>query len=92
MKIINWNHEKNIELVKERNISFEIVARYIENKDILDIYSHPNKKKFPNQKIFVINIEGYAYLIPFIETAEEIFLKTIFPSRKATKLYLEERL
>jgi hypothetical protein len=62
------------------------------NKAILDIYFYPNKKKLPNQKIFVINIEGYAYLVPFIETDEEIFLKTIFPSRKATKLYLEERL
>lgn len=90
MKIINWNQEKNRELIEKRNISFETVTRYIESEDIIDIYTHPNKRKYPNQKIFVIKVEDYIYLVPFIETETEIFLKTIFPSRKATKEYLED--
>lgn len=92
MKHINWSKEKNVKLSEERNISFEIVARYIEGKKILEIYQHSNTVKYPNQKIFAINIEGYVYLVPFIETDDEIFLKTIIPSRKATKYYLEERI
>lgn len=91
MKPINWNNEKNIKLNNERGISFEIVARYIANKDVLEICSHPNQDKYPGQQIFVINIEDYIYLVPFVETEEEVFLKTIFPSRKATKQYLEEK-
>ncbi len=88
VKGINWNQDKNRKLVEERGISFEIVARYIEDKNIPDIYEHPDRERYPNQRIFVINIADYIYLVPFTETEEEIFLKTIFPSRKATKRYL----
>ena len=90
MKVINWNEEKNRELIEKRKVSFETVSRYIESEEIIDIYTHPNKKRYPNQRIFVIKIENYIYLVPFIETETEIVLKTIFPSRKATKEYLEE--
>ncbi len=90
MKVINWNEEKNRELIEKRKVSFETVSRYIESEEIIDIYTHPNKKRYPNQRIFVIKIEDYIYLVPFIETETEIVLKTIFPSRKATKEYLEE--
>ena len=90
MKVINWNQEKNRELIEKRKVSFETVSRYIESEEIIDVYTHPNKEKFPNQRIFMIKIENYIYLVPFIETETEIFLKTIFPSRKATKEYLEE--
>ncbi len=51
----------------------------------VDIYDHPNQQRYPGQKISVVLIEGYAYLVPFVETDDEIFLKTIIPSRKATK-------
>jgi len=87
MKLINWNTEKSIELSKSRGICFEDIVFYIENGDILDDYLHPNQKKYPEQRIMVIGINDYAYLVPYIEDEEEIFLKTIIPSRKATGLY-----
>lgn len=88
MKYFSWNNEKNQLLKKERNISFEEVVLHIEKKRILDIVEHPNQEKYKGQKIFVISIHNYAYLVPFVESGEEIFLKTIIPSRKATKKYL----
>ncbi len=88
MKIINWNIEKNQILIKERNISFEDVLFAIQHFDLLDDIKHPNGQKYPNQRIFIVNINGYAYMVPYVETADEIFLKTIIPSRKATGRYL----
>ncbi len=90
MKYINWNNEKNKQLKEERKLSFEDVLYYIENEKILDIIMHPNEERYKNQKIFIIEIEAYVYLIPFVENNEEIFLKTIIPSRKMTKRYLGE--
>ena len=90
MKHIDWNPGKNIELIEERNISFEDVVFYLQQDALLDDIEHPNQRKYPNQRVFVINVEGYAYLIPYIESKDEIFLKTVIPSRKATKLYLGE--
>jgi len=89
MKYINWNSEKNELLKKERGISFEIMAFQIEIENILDVLDHPNQDKYPGQKIFVIEFEEYAYFVPFIENEDEIFLKTIIPSRKATRDYLK---
>ncbi|MBD2858331.1 BrnT family toxin [Spongiibacter sp. KMU-158] len=88
MKSINWNLEKNQQLAEERGISFEDVVVYIQQGEFLDIVEHPNQKKYPNQRMFVMNIDGYVYLVPYAENREEIFLKTIIPSRKATKMYL----
>ena len=88
MKYFSWNNEKNQLLKTERNISFEEVVFQIEKKRILDIVEHPNQEKYKGQKIFIISIHNYAYLVPFMESGEEIFLKTIIPSRKATKKYL----
>jgi predicted nucleic acid-binding protein len=73
MKLVNWDREKNIKLIAERNISFEVVTRYIENEDILEILEHPNQEKYPNQKIFVIDIVGYINLVPFVETDKKNF-------------------
>lgn len=70
-------------------MSFERVVHHIENEGVLDVIKHPNPSKYPNQRMFIINIENYAYLIPFVEDEKQIFLKTIIPSRKATKQYLE---
>jgi len=89
VKYFNWNTEKNIRLIDERGISFERVVQQIEQFGYLDLLSHSNQKRYPNQKIFIVNIENYAYLVPFVEDESEIFLKTIIPSRKATKKYLE---
>ena len=88
MKFFSWNNEKNQLLKKERNISFEEVVFHIEKKRILDIVEHPNQEKYKGQKIFIINIHNYAYLVPFVESEQGIFLKTIIPSRKAAKKYL----
>jgi hypothetical protein len=61
---------------------------YIEKKQVLDIVEHLNQEKYRNQRIFIVNINNYAYLVPFVENEQEIFLKTIIPGRKATKKYL----
>ena len=89
MKHFAWNLEKNEQLIRERGISFERVIYHIERDGLLDVIAHPNPSKYPGQKMFVLNIGDYAYLVPFIENEVEIFLKTIIPSRKATKKYIE---
>jgi uncharacterized DUF497 family protein len=89
MKYFSWDSEKNEKLKSERNISFEEIVYYIEKGQVLDILEHSNKKKYPNQFMFVISVEDYVYLVPFVERENEIFLKTIIPSRKATKQYLK---
>ncbi len=78
---------KNDLLKEVRGISFEEIVFHIRLGNEVDIFDHPNQKGYPGQKISVVIIEDYAYLVPFVETDEEIFLKTIIPSRKATKQY-----
>ncbi len=89
MKYFAWNHEKNAQLIGERGTSFERVIYHIEREGLLDVIKHPNKSKYPNQRIFIVNINNYAYLVPYIENDTEIFLKTIIPSCKATREYIE---
>jgi hypothetical protein len=69
-------------------LGFEVVSSAIEEGKILDILDHPNQEKYPNQRLFIIEINQYAYVIPFVENEQEVFLKTIIPSRKMTKKYL----
>jgi uncharacterized DUF497 family protein len=88
MKFFSWNNEKNHILKAERNVSFEEVVFYIERGNILDIVEHPDQRKYKGQRIFIVNMNEYAYLVPFVETEDEIFLKTIIPSWKATAKYL----
>ena len=88
MKYFEWDNEKNERLKKERGISFEEIVFHIERGDILDILEHPNQEKYKGQQVFVVNVEGYVYLVPFLETENKVILKTIIPSRKATKKYL----
>jgi uncharacterized DUF497 family protein len=90
MKPINWNSDKNIALKAERGISFEEVLVAISQGALLDVVEHSNEEKYPNQRIFIIQIRNYAYLIPFVETDGEIFLKTVIPSRSATKKYISK--
>lgn len=82
-----WNREKNQRLKAERNISFEEVLIHIAAGDMLDILEHPNQAKYGGQRIFVVRIRDYVWLVPFVETETEIFMKTIIPSRKATAQY-----
>jgi len=91
MDFISWDIAKNNWLKEERNISFEDVVFSIEQGTILDIIQHPNKERYPEQNMLIIEINNYAYLVPFIESSNEIFLKTIIPSRKATKKYLRNK-
>jgi len=88
VKYFDWSEEKNDLLKSEREISFEDVLIAIFEGKLLDVLEHPNKQRYPNQKIFAVDIGDYAYLVPFVEDDEKIFLKTIIPSRKATKKYL----
>jgi uncharacterized DUF497 family protein len=89
MKYFSWNEEKNELLREERQISFDDIVFYIAQGFLLDVLEHPNQEKYKGQKIFVVQIDNYAYLIPFVEDEREIFLKTIIPSRKATRKYLK---
>ena len=87
MKPFRWNPEKNEALKAERGISFESVVVAIESGGLLDILAHPNQAKYPRQRILVVTADGYVYLVPFLEEKDCFFLKTIIPSRKATKNY-----
>uniref|UniRef100_UPI0010A8FCBC BrnT family toxin n=1 Tax=Geomonas edaphica TaxID=2570226 RepID=UPI0010A8FCBC len=90
MKPVNWNSDKNMSLKSERGISFEETLVSISTGGLLDVVEHPNKERYPNQRIFVIHARGYVHLVPFVETEKEIFLKTIIPSRSATRRYIKE--
>ena len=88
MHCFDWNDQKNELLRHERGVTFEEVVFCIMHDGLLDTIEHPNSDKYTNQKIFIVNIEDYIYLVPFVESDESIFLKTIIPSRKMTKKYL----
>ena len=88
----DWNLEKNRQLVERREISFERVISAIERDGLLDVLEHPNQGRYPGQMIYVVEIERYVYLVPFVTAADgSRFLKTIIPSRKATRDYQERR-
>ena len=88
MKPYVWDNEKNQWLITRRGVSFERIIALIGTDKLLDIVKHPNAEQYLHQKMFIVNIDEYAYLVPFVESEKEIFLKTIIPSRKATKKYL----
>lgn len=88
MKYFIWDPEKNMLLKGEREVGFEDVIIAVMEGRLLDIVEHANKQKYPNQQILIIEINHYAYLVPFIESEKTIFLKTIIPSRKATRDYI----
>ena len=88
MKRFDWNESKNIVLQKLRKVSFEDVVAAIKNEKLIEVVDHPNKEKYPNQKIFIVEIYDYIHIVPFVEDEEKYFLKTIYPSREATKRYL----
>jgi uncharacterized DUF497 family protein len=90
MKHINWNTEKSQLLKGQRGVCFEDLVFHIERGDLLDDYLHPNQQKYAGQRIMVVGFNNYAYLVPYVETEDELFLKTIIPSRKATEKYLGE--
>lgn len=90
MKPFRWGPEKNAELLAERGITFEQVVIAVEAGGLVDVVSHPNPAKYPNQRIMVVTWDGYAYLVPFVEEIDHYFLKTVIPSRKATRDFLNK--
>ncbi|MBI2596432.1 BrnT family toxin [Candidatus Daviesbacteria bacterium] len=88
MKYLDWDKGKNVLLKKVRGIAFEDIKVAVDSGRLLDTFNHPNQTRYPNQKIMVVEIDDYAYLVPFVRDEEKVFLKTIIPSRKATKKYL----
>ena len=91
MKFFDWNELKNIHLKVERGICFEDIQTAIEEGKVLADIDHPQKSRYPNQRVFVVEFGNYVYIVPYVEDDIKIFLKTIYPSRKMTKKYLKER-
>lgn len=89
MSDLDWSDEKNEFLKSVRGVSFEEVVFHIQNGDVLDVIKHPNATRYPKQNIIVLKIEDYVYLAPYVKERDVRFLKTIIPSRKATKEYLK---
>ena len=88
----DWSAEKNRQLVEQRGVSFEIVVSAIERGGLLDVMDHPNQDRYPGQLIYAVEINEYVYLVPLVQESNGTrFLKTIIPSRKATREYLERR-
>jgi len=90
MKPFRWNPEKNDALKGARGLSFESVVVAVESGGLLDIVNHPNQAKYPKQRVLVVAIENYAHLVPFVDEEDHYFLKTVIPSRKATRDYLHK--
>ena len=84
-KSYNWNPQKSRLLAQERGISFERIVFEISMGNEVAVVMHPNQGKYPGQMISIVKVDDYVYLVPFVETESEIFLKTIIPSRKATR-------
>lgn len=90
MKPFRWGSAKNDQLKLERGLSFETMVVAIEGGGLVDVLDHPNPRKYPNQRVLVVASDGYAYLVPFLEMEDHFFLKTVIPSRKATRHYLNK--
>jgi hypothetical protein len=90
MKPFRWSAEKNEALRAERGISFERIVVAVESGGLLDVLAHPNQARYPGQRVLVVSCDNYAYLVPVVEEEEYFFLKTVIPSRKATRDYLRK--
>jgi len=87
VKTYRWSEKKNDQLKQSRGISFEDVVLALESGGLLDVLAHPNPRRYPNQKVFVVAVMEYVYLVPYVEEPDHIFFKTVIPSRKATRDY-----
>ena len=88
MIVYNWSLEKNDWLKRNRGVCFEQVVLRVEQGEVLDAFPHPNQRQYPGQSILIIEIDHYAYAVPFVENDGEVFFKTMIPSRKETAKYL----
>jgi len=91
MRVFRWDNEKNELLKQSRSICFEQVVILMEREDVLETIEHPNQEKYRGQKIAIVRIDDYAYLVPYVQESDGIFLKTIIPSRKATNKYVRAK-
>ena len=89
MRNIRWDERKNERLKQNRGLGFERIVVLMEQGQVLEVMDHPSLEKYPRQKIAIVEIDGYGYLVPYVDDGEDIFLKTMIPSRKATKKYLK---
>lgn len=86
-KYFNWNEEKHALLKRTRGVSFEEIVIRIQNGGVLNRIDHPNQEKYRNQKMFIVEMRRYVYIVPYVESEHELFLKTIIPSRKENRRY-----
>jgi uncharacterized DUF497 family protein len=91
VKTYRWSEEKNEQLKRLRGISFEDIVLAVESGGLLDVLAHPNPRRYRNQKVLVVAVMEYVYLVPHVEESDHIFLKTIIPSRKAMRDYGTKR-
>lgn len=85
MKPFVWSSDKNAQLMAERERCFESVVVAIEAGELLDVLEHPSQSRYPGQRILVVRINGYVYLVPYVDAGDHLSLKTIIPSRKAQR-------
>ena len=88
MKPFDWDEDKNRWLKQERGVSFEQIVFSIAEGNLLDVIRHPNQTKYRGQWVYVVEVENYVYLVPYVEKTESVFLITLFPSRKYTRRYI----
>ena len=86
-----WDNEKNEWLKEHRGVCFEQIVILMENEEVLEVVDHHNRDKYGGQKIAIVRIDDYAYLVPYVQSGDDIFLKTVIPSRKATRKYIGEK-
>jgi len=86
-----WDPEKNERLKTERNISFEKILFHLARGDVWKLADHPDQESYPGQKIYFVIVDERIYLVPHVVEKDYIFLKTIIPSRKATRAYKREQ-
>jgi hypothetical protein len=88
---IDWNDEKNAELKGRYGFGFERILVALSEGDLLENRTHPNTHQYGYQRQLIVKIDAYAWIVPFVQAGDAVFLKTMFPSRKATKRYLEQK-
>ena len=89
MMPFRWDPPKGEELRERHGLGFEQIVAAIESGAVLATMPHPNPARYPKQRIMVVKIDDYAFLVPFVEGEGHVFLKTIIPSRKATRDFIK---
>lgn len=87
-----WSEEKNRQLLEQRGVSFTDVVSSVTQRGEIDLYDHPNQGRYPGQKVFVVEIRDYLYVVPYVKQEDgSLFLKTVIPSRRAMRTYGRRR-